>query len=111
MKKKGLKKTYMILLLFLSIIIVSLISLKPVFAETYPCEYHPADRNMDNKINNTEVASYNFCWKTPGCTTYGASISLSFNSNANFIWKSRADSSYYCNTSIPKPGLWKSGVL
>ena len=64
--------------------------------------YHPADKNTDNKINNTEIAGYNFCWKTFGCTTYGGPISTSFVSNANFIWKSRFDSLYhYVGGSCP----------
>ena len=64
--------------------------------------YHPADKDHNLKINNTEIASYNFCWKTFGCTTYGEPISTSFISNANFIWKSRFDSLYhYVGGSCP----------
>jgi len=71
-------------------------------ATTPANNYHPADKNTDNKINNTEIAGYNFCWKTFGCTTYGGPISTSFVSNANFIWKSRFDSLYhYVGGSCP----------
>ena len=71
--------------------------------------YHPADKNTDNKINNTEISAYNFCWKTPGCTTYGGPISTSFVSNANFIWKSRFDSLYHYDSTLSCPGCYISG--